>query len=135
MILARQMKVDENRCAISVLETEDICQTLRESGWRVFGASGRNEDFAGSSEAREQIGKLAHRIFDQEIKSILQEEAVQRCLTLYSVKQEQKTWQLLLINDILENYLVLCDGKEEWMYVYTEEKSDELIRHLCGGGL
>lgn len=135
MILARQMKADENRCAILALETEEICQALRESGWGVPGASGKNEDFAGNSEVSDRVGKLAHRMFDQEMKSILREEAVQCCLILYSVKQERKTRQLLLINDILENYLVLCDEKEEWVYVYTEEKADELIRHLCGGGL
>lgn len=135
IILVRQMKADENRYAISALETEEICQALREFGWGVSGVSGKNENFAGDTEAMEQVGKLAHSVFDQEIKTTLQEETVQCCLILYSVKQEQKTRQLLLINDILENYLVLCDGKEEWVYVYTEEKADELIRHLCGGGL
>lgn len=87
------------------------------------------------TENHQQMQELARMLYTQEKERILQEQEVECCLMRYSIPQAKKIWQLLIVNGVLEDYLVLSDEKQDLVYLYSDEKSEELLGQLIGGGI
>ena len=41
----------------------------------------------------------------------------------------------MIINGVLDDYLALSNGEQNQVYVYSDEKAEELFLELMGGGL
>lgn len=116
------------------VERKEACLKMREYGWLVPGVLDKPQACLGDTGNHRQIQELARMLYAQEKERILQEEKVGCCLMQYSLLQTKKIWQLLIVNGVLEDYLVLSDEEQDLVYLYSDEKSEELLGQLLGGG-
>lgn len=107
---------------------------MQEYGFFVPGVLDKNQTCPGSQEEYLQMQKLAGKLYEQEKEDIIQQEKVRCCLAQYSLKQKRKVRQLLIINGVLDDYLAFSDGQQNQVYVYSDEKAEELLFELIGGG-
>ena len=108
---------------------------MQEYGFFVPGVLDKNQTCPGKQEEYLQMQKLSGKLYEQEKEDIIRREKVSCCLIQYSVIQKRKVRQLLIINGVLDDYLALSNGEQNQVYVYSDEKAEELFLELMGGGL
>lgn len=116
-------------------EREEACLKMREYGWMVPGVIDKPKACWEDTQNHQQMQELARMLYAQGKERILQEEEVACCLMQYSLLQTKKIRQLLIVNGVLEDYLVLSDEEQDLVYLYSDEKSEELLGQLIGGGI
>ncbi len=123
---------------IEPVEKKEACSKMREYGFLVPGVLEKRQAYLGDGEAQEehlQIKELARKLYGQEKDNIMRQEEVRCCLAQYSVLQTKKVRQLLIINGGLEDYLACSDKAKDLVYVYSDEKANELLTQMMGGFL
>lgn len=116
-------------------DRKEACLKMREYGWLVPGVLDKQQACWEDTGNHQQMQELARKLYAQEKERILQEEEVECCLMQYSLLQTKKIRQLLIVNGGLEDYLVLSDEEQDSVYLYSDEKSEELLGQLIGGGI
>lgn len=117
------------------VERERACFKMREYGFLVPGVIGKGQICPEDEKEYLQVQELARKLYHREKEGIMQQEEIRCCLIQYSVLQGRKVRQLLIINGVLEDYLAFSDEEQDLVYVYSDEKSNELLGQLIGGGL
>lgn len=110
-------------------------QKMRECGWAVPGVLKKPQIDQKDEEEFHKIQELAKTLYSQKKETILQREEVKCCLMQYAVPKVRKTRQLLIVSDVLDDYLIWSDEEQNSVYLYSDEKSQELFGQLIGGGL
>lgn len=116
-------------------DRKEACLKMREYGWLVPGVIDKPQASWEDTGNHQQMQELARMLYAQEKERILQEERVGCCLMQYSLLLAKKIRQLLIVNGVLEDYLVLSDEEQDTVYLYSDEKSEELLGQLIGGGI
>lgn len=115
------------------VERKEACLKMREYGFFVPGVLEKTQTYFENEEEHLQIQELARKLYGREKENIMQPKEVRCCLQQYSVLQTKKVRQLLIINGGLEDYLVCSDEKQDLVYVYSDEKANELLEQMMGG--
>lgn len=135
LVFVQTLGQEGKRYRMEPVERQEACPKMREYGWVVPGVLDRARAGQEDEKQNRQLQELAGRLYGQEKERILREREVGCCLIQYAVPQIRKIRQLLLINDGLEDYLTVSDGETDAVYLYSDEKSEELLLEATGGGL
>lgn len=123
-------------CRIEPVCRKRAAQKMQEYGWTVPGAAADAQAVCtGDEETCLQLQKQAGILYHMEKDELLQKKEVLCTLTQYSVRQNRKIRRLLILNGVLGDYMTVSDGKQNFIYPYSQENSEELLGRLIGGAV
>lgn len=135
LVFVRLLGQNGKRYRLESVKRQEAGLKMRECGWSVPGVLDKTQTNREEKEQCQRMQELAEMLYGQDKERILQEKKVRCCLMQYVVPQVKKTRQLLILSDVLEDYITVSDGDRSAAYLYSDEKSEELLEQAIGGGL
>lgn len=133
VVFIQLMGKSGRRYRIELTDREKAVTRIQEYGWKVPGPMENRQAVPTDDTLCWKLLERAKSLYDMDRESLLQQKDVRCSLIQYAVSQRRKLQQFLILIGVLEDYIVVSNDEQNFVWLYSDERSRELLGQLIGG--
>ncbi|MBO5474622.1 MAG: hypothetical protein J6A08_12700 [Lachnospiraceae bacterium] len=136
IVFMQTLRQNKGVYRIETVDLEEAVEYIQqECKWGVANTIQETREWFTDEAVRRRLQDRARILYRMDNVDILRQQDVGCCVIQYSVRQRRKIGQLLILNGILEDYILESDDMQDNIYLYSDEKAKELIGQIIGSRL